>query len=94
VSGTIDVAAKTAKLLNAHKKVPMYVLLLLLLLPPPLLLLLILIFRYANVGSFAKTLPQAGQKVSTQKIWMNESRLAVALQGTQVRKICLIPCSC
>jgi len=53
VSGTIDVAVRTAKLLNSHNKVPMY----------------------ANVGTFLEP--------SRQKIWMNETRLADALEGTQ-----------
>jgi len=53
ITGTIDVAVRTAKLLNAHNKVPMY----------------------ANVGTFLKP--------SKQKIWMNESALADALEGTQ-----------
>eukprot|EP01051_Picozoa_sp_SAG22_P003901 SAG22_NODE_198_length_15480_cov_24.005526_9_plen_76_part_00 len=58
LNGTIDVAVRTAQLLNAHGKVPMY----------------------ANVGTFAKP--------AKQNIWMNESRLAGALEGTQWMAYC------
>jgi hypothetical protein len=51
VAGTLDVAQRTTRLLNAHGKVPMF----------------------ANPGSFVRP--------ARQKIWLNESRLAEALDG-------------
>merc|ERR1711934_243539 len=53
LDGSVDVAVRTPKLLNAHGKVPMF----------------------ANPGTFLKP--------ATQNIWMNESKLAEALTGTQ-----------
>jgi len=52
LEGSIDVAVRTAKALNAHGKVPMY----------------------ANPGTFLKPVKQ--------NIWMNESKLVEALEGT------------
>ena len=52
LEGSIDVAVRTAKALNAHGKVPMY----------------------ANPGTFLKP--------AKQNIWMNESKLVDALEGT------------
>ena len=52
LEGSIDVAVRTAKALNAHGKVPMY----------------------ANPGTFLKP--------AKQNIWMNESKLVEALEGT------------